>query len=125
MKISLDDYNATHTDFRGVWTTERTDLADWGQIRESYLGKRTLMDGGGLLIEGLGLEILDLANSCDHGHQTCDEIRSLPIGGGGNVLVCKKHYNKEMEFRRERISCGIPFDLPSWEKLTLYLQELK
>jgi hypothetical protein len=59
-------------------------------------------------------------NSCDHGHQTFGDVRSLPIGGGANVIVCREHYGTEMQFRRERIAAGAPFDLPEWESLTVY-----
>lgn len=60
--IKLSDYNAIHPDFRGVWTTERTDLPDWNDIREQYIGKRTMMSGDGrctLLIEGMNFQIID------------------------------------------------------------------
>mgnify|MGYP001617986761 CR=1 FL=1 len=59
-------------------------------------------------------------NQCDQGHETKEEIRSLPIGGQGNILVCKEHYRKEIEFRKYRILEGVPFDLPKWEALKVY-----
>lgn len=62
-KIRLSEYNAKHTDFRGVWTTEREDLPDWPAEREKYMGKRTMLgnDNGAtvLLVEGLSFEIVD------------------------------------------------------------------
>lgn len=48
------------------------------------------------------------------------EIRILPTGGGGNILVGRQGYEKEMAFRRERIKAGVPFDLPKWEDLEIY-----
>jgi hypothetical protein len=63
-KITLKEYNAKHSDFRGVWTTERPDWPDWGSVREKYVGKRTMLDydpaSGGtvLLVEGLSFEII-------------------------------------------------------------------
>ena len=59
-RISLKEYNALHPDFRGRWTTEREDWTDWPQVREQYMGKRTMMSGDGtctLLVEGLSFEI--------------------------------------------------------------------
>lgn len=61
-RITLQEYNAIHPDFRGVWTTERTDWPDWEDQRESLMGKRTLMSDDGkcsLLIEGVGFVILE------------------------------------------------------------------
>jgi len=59
-------------------------------------------------------------NFCDHGHHTDDETRLLPIGGGGNVIVCFTHWEYELRFRRERIAAGVPFDLPEWKSLAIY-----
>lgn len=61
-KITLSEYNSTPKDYRGIWTVERRDLPDWAEMREKYMGKRTLMvydNGTKLLVEGLGLEIVD------------------------------------------------------------------
>ena len=55
----------------------------------------------------------------DH-DKPCTEVRLLPIGGGGNVIVGRQSYEKEMAFRRERIAAGVPFDLPSWDDLRVY-----
>jgi hypothetical protein len=55
----------------------------------------------------------------DHGN-FCEEVRVLPIGGGGNILVGFLSYKKEMEFRVERIAAGVPFDLPDWDSLEVY-----
>ncbi len=60
--ITLSEYEAIHPDYRGIWTTERTDLPDWESIRDQYIGKRTMMAGDGtctLLIEGLSFEIVE------------------------------------------------------------------
>lgn len=48
------------------------------------------------------------------------EVRTLPVGGGGNAILCRHCYSREMEFRRERISEGVDFDLPLWESLKVY-----
>ncbi len=61
-KITLSDYNSIPTDFRGVWTTERWDIPNWAEIRGKHMGKRTLLTydkGTCLLVEGMGLEIVD------------------------------------------------------------------
>lgn len=50
----------------------------------------------------------------------CPMIRVLPIGGGGNVLIGRASYEQEMDFRRELIRAGVPFDLPTWESLRIY-----
>lgn len=60
-QITLTEYNALHADFKGIWETERYDLADWHEVREQYMGKRTMMaydNGTVLLIEGLHFEII-------------------------------------------------------------------
>ena len=61
-QISRAEYDAIHSDFRGVWDTEREDWKDWPKVREQYMGKRTMMAGDGscsLLVEGLGFIITD------------------------------------------------------------------
>lgn len=62
MKITTTDYYKLHKDYRGTWTTERTDLPNWEKDREKYMGKRTILtnENGAtvLLIEGMGLEII-------------------------------------------------------------------
>ena len=59
-------------------------------------------------------------NQCDHNHATSGEVRILPYGGGGNLIVCRAHYEAEMRFRRERIAAGVTFELPEWESLEVY-----
>ncbi len=57
--ITSSAYNAAPSDYRSVWNTERFDLPNWNQVRDQYMGKRTLMDRSGLHIEGFSLVILD------------------------------------------------------------------
>lgn len=57
--ITLQEYQKIHPDYRGVWSTERTDLKNWSEIRDQFMGKRTLMKKGVLLIEGLSLCIME------------------------------------------------------------------
>ena len=61
-------------------------------------------------------------NACDHNHMTPGETRLLPIGGDGNVIVCRRHYWHEIVFRKERnryLGEGA-FLLPAWEDLVVY-----
>ena len=66
--ITEREYNALSPDFRDVWTTERTDMADWPQVRHQYMGKRTMMsyEAGGtcLLVEGLSFTITPNFEDC-------------------------------------------------------------
>ena len=60
-------------------------------------------------------------NHCDHGHETVGEIRRLPTGGDGAILVCHRHYRRELSFRTERArdTGRDVWDWPSWESLTV------
>ncbi len=58
LKLSKSKYEAIHPDFRGVWTTERTDIPNWDKLRHQFIGKRTLVHDNALQIEGLSFEIL-------------------------------------------------------------------
>lgn len=51
------------------------------------------------------------------------EVRTLPVGGGGNILCGRQGYEREMTFRRERIRVGVPFDLPAWDSLAVYFPQ--
>ena len=68
-------------------------------------------------------------NTCDHDHDTKEEIRRLPMGsepGHGNILCCKKHYQEEIAFRKGRNKeVWTPFDLPKWEDLDIYSEAIK
>jgi hypothetical protein len=62
-------------------------------------------------------------NGCDHGHQTPHEVRLLPTGGGGNAILCRPHFLKEIAFRKQRNETLSPedhFSLPRWEELNVY-----
>jgi hypothetical protein len=48
------------------------------------------------------------------------EFRWLDIGGGSHLALCKRHYEKEMAWRKERntnLSPDSQFDIPTWESL--------
>lgn len=55
----------------------------------------------------------------DHGIK-CSEMRFLPYGGDGNILVSRASYDKEIKWRKERIENGVPFELPAWETLKIF-----
>lgn len=57
--VTASAYNAAPSDFRNVWSVERYDIPNWREIREQYMGKRTLINGDGLHIEGQTLVILE------------------------------------------------------------------
>ena len=64
-------------------------------------------------------------NSCDHDHQTRDEVRLLPLSDEphhGNVIVCRAHYKIELAFREERAkdTGRDKWDFPAWETLKVY-----
>ena len=55
---------------------------------------------------------------CDHGH-AAEDVRRLPTGGDGAMLVCQMHYKKEMVYRAESGSMTLQ-EFPSWDSLTPY-----
>lgn len=56
-RMTVAEYEAHHSSYRSIWSTERTDWSDWAQIRHRYIGKRTLMRHGSLGVEGLSFVI--------------------------------------------------------------------
>lgn len=60
-KITQAEWDAIHPDYKSVWTTDRTDWPNWAEVREQYMGKRTLMRGGSLGVEGISFEIVEAA----------------------------------------------------------------
>lgn len=50
----------------------------------------------------------------------CSELRLMPYGGDGNILVGRASYNKEIEHRKEEIKKGREFKLPSWDSLKVH-----
>jgi len=45
-----------------------------------------------------------IVRSCDYGHDVVGsgKVRRLNTGGGAGVYVCKKHWDHEMRWRKER-----------------------
>jgi hypothetical protein len=51
------------------------------------------------------------------------EVRVLPLGAGGNLILCHTCFAHEIRFRKERnkeLSADARFDLPTWESLKIY-----
>ena len=54
------------------------------------------------------------------------EVRVLPTGGGGNVILCRACFHHEINWRRDRnrdLSREAAFELPEWESLEVYRVE--
>ena len=51
------------------------------------------------------------------------EVRVLPMGGDGNVILCQACFNREMIWRKYRnrgLSEEAKYVLPTWHKLEVY-----
>lgn len=51
------------------------------------------------------------------------QVRVLPTGGDGNLIVCITCFQNEIAFRRDRnreLSDDCKFDLPMWTDLKVY-----
>lgn len=60
--------------------------------------------------------------NCDWGHYA-DDVRLLPLGGSANAILCRRHYNEEMAFRRERskeTGNACVWEFPTWDSLKRY-----
>lgn len=58
---------------------------------------------------------------CDHSHSTDEELRVLPTDGGGNLIVCYKHYKVELSYRKEmKDKNGGEWQFPKWDSLRVY-----
>ena len=57
--------------------------------------------------------------NCDGGkcRSRTGETRRLPIGGGGNLLLCRACYVHEMNYRHDLIRDGSGEITPSWRSL--------
>jgi len=58
-------------------------------------------------------------NYCDHGHETQEEVRYLPLGGGARIITCRRHWESELRFRKETGKARGSEDLPSWGSLEI------
>ena len=60
--------------------------------------------------------------NCDgSGPHAAGTMRLMPTGGGGNLILCRACWQRELEYRRER-NCVVasPFTLPTWEEGEIY-----
>ena len=62
--------------------------------------------------------------NCDHNRCTSPngEVRLFPIGGGGNMILCRACYRIEFVYLIERIANESiePFEIPMWSELKKY-----
>jgi len=63
--------------------------------------------------------------NCEHyngiARQTCEgEVRLLPYSTEGNMILCRRCYELEIDHRRELIREGIPMKMPIWNSLNKY-----
>ena len=66
---------------------------------------------------------MDNPNCCGAGPHTPGDVRVMPTGGGGNLILCRACWNRELIYRRERnreLADWARFDLPIWEQATIY-----
>lgn len=63
--------------------------------------------------------------NCDGDHcvSSTGEVRVLPLGGDGNLIICRSCFLHEIDFRRKRnreLTPDCHFDIPQWEDLEVY-----
>jgi hypothetical protein len=61
-------------------------------------------------------------NNCNgDGPHRGSQVRLLPTGGGGNAILCRACFRREMAYRydRNREVKG-SFDIPVWDSLKVY-----
>ncbi len=63
-------------------------------------------------------------NMCDGDRcrSNVGEVRVLPTGGGGNLIVCRACFDHEIDFRRTRNKelGREAFEIPRWHDLQVY-----
>jgi hypothetical protein len=63
-------------------------------------------------------------NNCDgNGPHVSGEVRMLPTGGGGNAILCRACFRREMAYRFDRnLTLGLSekFAIPDWSSLEIY-----
>jgi hypothetical protein len=61
--------------------------------------------------------------NCDGLHCTSEtgEVRTLPLDGGGNLIVCRACFEHEMTWReRQNRRWALQWALPTWDALATY-----
>jgi len=132
-KITLSEYDSIPKDFRGIWTVERWDIPNWNEIREKYMGKRTMMvydNGTCLLVEGLSFEIVD-----DSSWKKPDEIRKeisgcylkfySEQGREPHYADCIIRWNDTLETEEVRIALAMDADNENDDDIFFYCNTLE
>lgn len=60
--------------------------------------------------------------NCDGAHCRSQEgeVRVLPYGGGGNLILCKSCFDFELAWRKGENRRSRNFELPTWKSLDIY-----
>ena len=61
-----------------------------------------------------------IRNQCDYGHATTGDVRLLPSGGGGNIIICQRHAVAQI---RDWIQTHGTYTGPHWDALRPYESE--
>lgn len=63
-------------------------------------------------------------NNCDgSGPHSSGEVRVMPTGGGGNLILCRRCWENELSYRRDRnkiLGAFAQFALPAWNDSEVY-----
>lgn len=62
-------------------------------------------------------------NCCGSGPHVIGAVRVMPIGGGGNLILCSACWKRELRWREERnreLDEFAKFDLLPWKDAKLY-----
>lgn len=113
--------------------TDWTLLRDQKEALFATIGANPNLDGLVLWIDALqdaaaeeGYPVIFADNNNCSGSRCTDpsaEVRVLPTGGEGNMILCEKCYEHEMRVRRDRngnLALGAKFELPTWQSLEVY-----
>lgn len=74
-------------DYKDVWSTERTDWADWEKVRDQYMGKRTLAREGALWVEGISFEIVPTKYAHSAGEWAAEAALSSDVSHIRNITA--------------------------------------
>ncbi|OYV38946.1 MAG: hypothetical protein B7Z80_08705 [Rhodospirillales bacterium 20-64-7] len=65
----------------------------------------------------------DNPDCCGNGPHIPGEVRVMPTGGDGNLILCSNCWDRELDYRRDRnrdLADFAKFDLPSWWEGKVY-----
>lgn len=71
------------------------------------------------------LEINSLENNdcCGSSPHEAGEVRVMPLAGDGNLILCRRCWTRELNWRRDRnreLSPEAAYDLPAWDHAKVY-----